>query len=145
MALSPDDVFDNVKNYVVNDRFANQIEGQICESVVAQIKYKLSSAEISKKSEAEAKATLDNVLSSIDFDSIKRAEEDRFRDALSNGDYREILKQFNRKSLVGSIGHFLGLQNSEYCQMVLRLLHGVKHDEIINALLPYMPVEIPRT
>ena len=145
MALSPDDVFNNVKNYVVNDRFANQIEGQICESVVAQIKFKLSSAEISKKNEADAKATLDAVLNSIDFDSIKQTEEQRFRDALNNGDYREILKLFNKKSVVSSIGVLFGLKNSEYCPMILRLLRGEKHDEIINALLPYMPVEIPRT
>lgn len=145
MALSPDDVFNSVKNYVVNDRFANQIEGQICESVVAQIKFKLSSAEISKKNEADAKATLDAVLNSIDFDSIKQTEEQRFRDALNNGDYREILKLFNKKSVVSSIGVLFGLKNSEYCPMILRLLRGEKHDEIINALLPYMPVEIPRT
>lgn len=145
MALSPDDVFNNVKNYVVNDRFANQIEGQICESVVAQIKFKLSSAEISKKNEADAKATLDAVLNSIDFDSIKAEENQRFRDALSSGDYREILKLFNKKSVMSSIGVLFGLKNSEYCPIILRLLRGEKHDEIINALLPYMPVEIPRT
>ena len=145
LGLDPDEIFEKVKKYVINERFAKQIEGQICESVVAQIKYMLSSAEISKKNENEARATLDAALDSIDFDSIKQAEEKRFRDALNNGDYKEILKLFNKKSIAGSVGHFFGINNEEYCQMIIRLLHGQKHDEIITSLLPYMPVEIPRT
>lgn len=145
MGLDANDVFHKVKNYVINRRFAKQIEGQICESVVAQIKYKLSSAEISKKNEDEAKATLDEVLNSISFDSIKADEAKRFRDALDGADYAEILKLFNKKSIAGSVGQFFGVKNEEYQRIIIGLLHGILHDEIIVALLPYMPIGIPRT
>ena len=38
----------NVKDYVIDTKFGNMIERQICQSVVAEIKYQLSCIEINK-------------------------------------------------------------------------------------------------
>ena len=43
---NPDEVFANIKDYVINSRFAKQIKKQICQSVVARLKYELASIEI---------------------------------------------------------------------------------------------------
>lgn len=134
----------NVKQYVVEVRFNNQINGQICESVVSEIKYRLSSAEISKVDENKAKESLDTVLSSIDYDQIKTTQETKFQQVLDEGDYTKVLRVFNQKSLSKSIGHFLGVDNRQYCEKVINLLQGIKHDEIVSALSPYLPTEIPR-
>ncbi|MBK6087413.1 DUF4435 domain-containing protein [Ruminococcus difficilis] len=134
----------NVKQYVVEVRFNNQINGQICESVVSEIKYRLSSAEISKVDENKAKESLETVLSSIDYDQIKTTQETKFQQVLDEGDYTNVLRVFNQKSLSKSIGHFLGVDNRQYCEKVINLLQGIKHDEIVSALSPYLPTEIPR-
>lgn len=134
----------NVKQYVVEVRFNNQINGQICESVVSEIKYRLSSAEISKVDENKAKESLETVLSSIDYDQIKTTQETKFQQVLDEGDYTKVLRVFNQKSLSKSIGHFLGVDNRQYCEKVINLLQGIKHDEIVSALSPYLPMEIPR-
>lgn len=144
LGKNSDDVFNKVSDYVINQRFSNQINGQICESVVAQIKYKLNCAEISKKNENEAKITLDATLSSIDYDEIKRTQESKFKEALDNNDYKQIIRVFNKKEIAKSIGHIFGLNNNAYCEMVIGLLKTDKKDDIINALLPYMPTEISR-
>lgn len=143
MGKDPNEVFTNVKNYVVNERFANQIQGQICQSVVAQIKYKLNSAEISKKNEAEAKTSLNAALTAIDYETIKAVEESRFEVAKA-GSYADVIKVFNEKNIAKSVGRFFGLSNDAYCSTIVSLIKGTKKAEIIAALAPYLPTEIPR-
>ena len=144
MGKDPDVVFEAIKRYIIEDRFAGQINGQICEGTVAEIKYKLMCAEISKKSEEEAKASLDAAIDEIDYARIKSEQESKFEGVLQRQDYAEALKVFNKKSVPSSIGHFLGINNKEYCSTVIALLHGEKHDAIVDALAPYLPTEIPR-
>lgn len=144
MGKNSDEVFAEVKHYVVNERFSNQINGQICQSVVAQIKYQLASAEISKKNENEAKNSLNLLIKSIDYEQIRKEQEIKFQTSLSNGDYAGVLKVFNEKSVAKSIGHFFCIENTAYCSTVVALLNGEKRDAIIDALLPYLPREIPR-
>ena len=144
MGKDEDAVFADVKRYVLNNRFANQINGQVCESTVAEIKYKLMCAEISKKSEAEAKNSLDAAIAGIDYDSIKSEQESKFQAVQNGGDYAEAIKVFNKKDISRSIGHFMGISDKDYCQTVVSLLHGQKHDEIVNAIATYLPAGIPR-
>jgi len=144
MGANPDEVFENIKKYVVNERYANQIAGQICESVVAQIKYKLNCAEISKKNESEARSTLESTLSTINYDEIKAEEETKFQNVLMGNDYKAVIRVFNKKEIVNSIGHFVGVPDKLYCQTIINLLNTEKKNSLITALLPYMPTEIPR-
>lgn len=143
MAKDPDTVFSEVKKYVIDERFAKQINSQICEATVAEIKYKLMCAEISKKNETEAKASLATVMAGIDYNSIQEELEQKFNDVLQRADYSEVIKVFNCKNISTSIGGFFGINNREYRPIVIALLHGEKHDEIVNALTPYLPTDIP--
>ena len=144
MGKDTDEIFASVKDYVINTKFANQINKQICQSVVAQIKYKLACAEISKKNESEAKGSLEAALSDINYDQIKSDQEEKFQSALSKQNYTDVIRVFNEKGLVKSIGHFFGLENAEFCSTVIALLQGPKRTDIIEALLPYLPTEISR-
>ena len=144
MGLDAEEVFSRVKDYVINQRYANEINGQICESVVAQIKYKLNCAEISKKNEDEAKSTLETVLASINYDEIKAEETSRFQNVLDQKDYKGILKVFNKKNVVGTIGHFIDVTDKTYCKTIINLLKTDRRNSIIESILPYIPTEIPR-
>lgn len=139
-----DTAFHDVKQYVIEVRFSKQINGQICGSVVSEIKYRLSSAEISKDNEEKAKESLESALNSIDYEQIKSTQEQKFKQVLAEKDYTKVLQVFNQKSLSQSVGHFLGVDNKQYCSKVINLLQGIKHDEIVAALSPYLPTEIPR-
>lgn len=143
MGKDTDAVFSAVKKYVVEERFSNEINRQICESVVSEIKYKLACAEISKKNDNEAKASLQAALDSIDFDAIRQEREAAFQSVLRDSDYKEVIRVFNQKSISKSIGRFFDIANSAYCEVVIALLRGNKHKEIIAAIKPYLPTEIP--
>ncbi len=141
---NPEETFQKIKAYIIHQRFVNQIGKQICQSVVAEIKYQLSTASISIKNETEAKSNLSTMLSKIDFDTTKAVHEQKFRSALANDDYAMVLRVFNEKSLSKSIGEKFGIKNDVYCSKVISFLHGDQHDAIVAALLPYFPTEIPR-
>lgn len=136
-----DKKFNEVKKFVINEKFAALIHKQICQSVVAEIKYRLSCIEIDKNDEAEAKRSLDMELSNIKYDSIKSEKEALFKKALNDNNYREVLKVFNEKGIAATIGKQLGIE--KYQKKVVNLMKGKKYDEIVTALKPYLPIEIP--
>ncbi len=144
LGANADDVFAQVKDFIIYTKYANLINRQICQSVVAEIKYQLNCVDISRQNEASAKATLNTALSNINYDSIKAVQETKFQTALASGDYKSVLSVFNEKGLSKSVGRFLGLDNTKYIETVIRLLRGNCHEEISAAILPYLPPEIPR-
>ena len=140
----PEKVYKEVKRYIVQQRFSKEINKQIRQSVVANLKYCLSVAELSQKNEREAKASLDVLFQSLDYEQIETIEGTRFRNALDSDDYKRVLRVFNEKNLVSSVGTFFGIKNDVYCNKVLALLRGEKHDAIVAAIAPYLPSEIRR-
>ena len=88
--------------------------------------------------------SLDAVLKAIDYEKTKAEQEAKFKEALSEDDYAKVLRVFNEKGLISSIGHFLGVVDKEYCNRVLALLNGKLHGEISDAISGYLPPEIPR-
>lgn len=144
LGKNPDDVFSKVKSHIVNTRFTNHIDMQICQSVVAQLKYQLATIELSNKNDNEAQKSLNAALQRINFEKTKTEQEAIFREALNEDDYAKVLRVFNEKGLANSIGHFLGVVDKEYCNSVLDLLNGKLNGKISDAISGYLPPEIPR-
>lgn len=143
MAFLDETRIDKVKKYIIEERYANEIIRQTCEAVVAELKYKFTTINISKNNETDAKQTLNEGYTSISYDSIKAEVETKFDDALANKDYKKILSVFNCKSLSTSSGRFFELENKSYSDFVIRQLHCDRASEIIDAIIPYLPIEIP--
>ena len=55
---NPGEAFANVKDHVSQKNFTKQIDKQICQAVVANLKYQLSCADVSNKNVTEAKSIL---------------------------------------------------------------------------------------
>ena len=134
----------NIKHFVIDTKFANMIERQLCQSVVADIKYRLSCIEIEKGSEREAKSTLQSGLDSINYDEIRNEKEIYFRNALDSRNYKIILKVFNEKGIAKEAGVYLGIKKEDYQRKIINLLNGDSHKEIVDILSCYLPCEIPQ-
>lgn len=134
---------DRIKDFVIDTKFANMIERQLCQNVVADIKYRLSCIEIEMKCEEKAKHTLQLGLDSIKYDEIRSEKEEKFRKALDNRDYKSILRVFNEKGLAKEVGAYLGIKKEDYQRKVINLLNGDSYEEIIRILNAYLPCEIP--
>lgn len=134
---------EKVKDYIINERFKKQINRQICEAVVSELKYKLNTITISNKSEDEAKKAIEDLTNSISYDEIKKEQEKKFDSVLKSGEYINVLKVFNCKELSSSIGQYFELPNKSYKDFIIRQITGEKSKEIIDAIKPYLPKEIP--
>lgn len=99
-------IIEEIKKYIIKERFEKEINSQILESTISEIKYLLSSVTIPNNNESDAKETLDNLSNNIDFNKIKKQQEDKFLNVKNSGDYNQILRIFNKKALSKSIGHF---------------------------------------
>lgn len=132
-----------IKQYIVKDRFKPQINHQICDAVISEIKYYLSTANITGKKDEEVKQSLEDTYSNIVFEDIKESKEGQFKAAFDSNDYAQVLRIFNYKTMSKTIGHFFGLKNEEYHDFVIRQLNGSYADEIKRAIIKYLPREIP--
>lgn len=142
MHLDDDEIFYKIEKYV-RERFEKQIDSQIRKSVVADIKYKLSIADISYKTEEKAQQDLENLVKNLSYDAIRKDHEQKFRSALEQ-DYATLIRVFNEKGLAKSIGQYFELNNRAYCTLVLNELKNNKKSELANAILKYLPSEIDR-
>ena len=137
-------IFEEVSKYVIDERFAKQIEGQVCHSTIAEIKYQLSTFNLSNKNDTEAQKSLQELWNSIDYEMVKKKNEEKFHSVLMSRIYKEVLKVFNEKGIAKSIGHFFGINDKEFCKIVVALAKGNQHDSITSALSSYLPTKIPR-
>lgn len=87
MGFSDDSKIENVKKYIIEKRFAEEIDKQICEAIVSEIKYKLTIAAISKKSEEKAKETLAEAIQKISYEKVKTEQEQKFKQILDSKIY----------------------------------------------------------
>lgn len=133
---------DKVKKYIIEERFFKQLSSQICEATVSEIKYRLSSIEISLN-QNEAQSSMQTELSRISFEAIHREIATQFNNIKESHDYKLVLKWFNYKNISDSIGSYFGLCNREYCNLILRHAYTDSILEIRNALKDYLPQEIP--
>lgn len=140
-----DEVFREIWTYIVKNRFEKQIDSQICQAVVAEIKYRLGAISIDKRNEAIAKETLNNGLGNIDYEAIKQDIERRFKTVAENGDYSQVIRIFNEKGLSKSIGHFMGLVDKEYCNTAVGMVRNgaINIEEVFGMYLPGTDI-IPR-
>lgn len=143
LGFSDNNNIKQLEDYILN-RFAGEIEKQICESIISDIKFKLSTIDLSAKNEEEIKEHLDSEFKNISYDEIKTKHMEEFNQILDSKIYSDVLKVFNCKSLSTSIGHYFNLANKNYRDFILRQIKGKRSLEIINAIIPYLPEEIPR-
>ena len=144
LARNVEETVQKVKEQIIDGQFKSHIDKQIYKSKIEQIQYKLRNIKFSDAGEDDPANILRDALDVIKYDEISAEEEARFRQPLENVNYAGVLKLFNEKSLSNSIGHLFGMQNKEFCRLVISLLNGEKRDEIVAAIAPYLPDEIPR-
>ena len=129
-------VFSNIKNYIIKERFSNQIRSQVNKNVVSQIKHELSMAEIS---EINTKDSFTNAIESINAESIYEETLNSYEEALTSNNYKKVLEMFNEKGLAKSIGHHLSLKDNDYLNTVISILRNKEQEEVFGIFKNYVP------
>lgn len=121
----------------VLEHYRRQLNGQICEALVSELKYQLNIIDINSKKEEEVKDKFDEAYKSINYDEIKEDIEEKFNGA---HEYKEVLKVFNCKKLSNEPEKVFGIEN--YYDFIIGQLNGDKATEIVDAIRGYLPFEI---
>lgn len=132
------EVFDSVRDYVVNQRFRHQLDTQVNSATIAALKSKLSGLDIAAN-KSDLRKSYEDAVGNVSFDSVYAEQKAKYDQAVHDDDYAEILKIFNEKGLANSIGQFMGVDNKEYCGKVLRLLEFEDHDMVLKMFNGYLP------
>ena len=128
-----DSVFEAVKDDVI-ERFKNQFEGQVSKALVSEVKRRLTSIDPgSDNLDAE------KISRTIDLPGAQDHVKSRYVAALETGDFADVLRVFNEKSLVKTMGVKFGADNRQYIEIVLALLEGDLREELSAALSAYVP------
>lgn len=135
---------DKVKKYI-NKRFEEEMEKQINNFLISEMKFKLSEIDVDFISEGReyADSKLKEQVDNIVEECFNNEIENKFKKLLENKDYKEILKVFNSKGLSNSIGCYFNLKNDGYKNFIIRQLSTDHAGQIVDALRPYLPEEIP--
>lgn len=134
---------ERVKKYIIEERFSKQIQGQIIKSSVANIKYQLEKLELETKDKEDLHQAFQDSFQQINIESVLGSKETLFGDALSRKTYPEILKIFNEKNLVTSIGRFFGIENKQYPEKIINWLR--ENEDLRNIFKSYLPLQIPNS
>lgn len=127
-----------VKESIIQS-FKCDIDKQINNAVVNEIKYKLSVYDVNKKAFSEIEKVVNNLPESLNVNEIYQRNKFVFGNLLEEGEYKDVLRYYNQKGISKTIGRFFGHQNNDYCNLVLRLLNTEKKDKIIQGLSLYLP------
>lgn len=137
-----DSVVSNVKTYIIDQRFAGQMDTQIKNAAIYSLKQKLNSVSVhSSKGQSLAESFAKEV-GAISAEEELLTQQGRYKEALDNRDYEEVLKLFNEKGLSGSVGKYFGMEDEQYCSKAIAILDSDDEDELLAALQPYVP-ELP--
>lgn len=133
-ASNEDEVFQKVKRNIIR-RFNNQLDSQINGYEIAYLKRQLAGIDIS-----DGRLNAETIVSAVNPEEARRLSEAHFEEVAKEGDYNSVLRVFNDKSLVKSVGHLLGIDNKDYVSKVVTLLQGDLNDDLRRALSNYVPI-----
>lgn len=132
------DRIEKAKEYVIEDRFNKQLNQQIAKAVTTQVKYKLATFDVSGTSVDDIKIKINSLDEFVDFDFLSNEISNKFLNILESKKYSEVLKVFNEKGLSTTIGRYFGVNNKEYCELIIRLLQR-GNASIANGMEKYLP------
>lgn len=123
--------------------FEDEKELQIALRIAEEIKYRFKIWELKTKNLTELEKSYNNLILKIDFDSIKNDEQWIVKNLISKRDYKEILKIYNRKSLIDRISLIFQFQKQGLKEFVIRSLWSPKEkNRIIVSIKKYIPLKL---
>ena len=109
-------------------------------ALASELKYQLSIIDLNEAANIDF---IELVLANFSPSVINEMKEHISSKYNENVNYTEMLRIYNDKSLISSVGHHFGLNNKSYQDFVLRKFGDLDQREpYINAVKKYLPTEI---
>ncbi len=131
------EVFQKVCDFLFDQMEQNKsnIVNSIC---IKEIRHKLNCFSSKGNNKEDIQNDLNNHISEIDISAIFVQADTNISNIIAERDYKKMLNVFNHKGMCQQVTGIIGLKK-RYPQVILDLIKGEKRDDIINALLEYLP------
>ena len=123
----------------VVDLLKNELDVQISKRASGEIRHRLLSFNDKSNGLDKIKLSYSSVVDGIDIDGIYTDAAKEFDSVIASESYLDILRLYNRKSLLTLVGEVLGLKKGEYVSLIMRMSKGKKGAELISALNSHLP------
>ncbi len=123
----------------VTESLSNEIDVQISKRASGEILHKLRSFNDKSNGLDKIRASYNSVVTDIDIDGIYSSVAGEFNVVVESKNYLDMLRLYNRKSLLTAIGEVLGLKKGQYVNLIMRISKGKNKEKVISALSPYLP------
>lgn len=143
LITDPKAAFSRIRDYVIEQRFKPQLDKQINAATISALKATLTGVDIMPTNGNPLDKGFEDAINAISPATVLTEQKQRFEDAANNGDYEGILAIFNDKSLVKSIGHFLGIDDKLYCDRACQMLTSDSGGALRTSLSKYIPMLNP--
>nr|WP_276556233.1 DUF4435 domain-containing protein [Aeromonas piscicola] len=117
----------------------NELDVQISKRASGEIRHRLHSFNDKSNGLDMIKSSYSGVLNSIDVDDIYEDVAKEFNAVVASAEYLDVLRIYNRKSLLTLVGEVLGLKKGEYVNLIKRMSNGAKREKLISALNDHLP------
>ena len=130
-------VVNEIVNQIVDEKCKPILQQQIHEATMRELTFKISSIKAEPDDKIKEKITELYI-------SIKSNIYMKYKNALTNRNYKDILRLFNSKEIAKTAGKYFKHNNDDYIPFVLRKMDNIIYkNQIVNALRLYLPIEIP--
>ena len=122
------------------ERYLRLRNSQINKALASELKYRLSLIDLNEAENIDFIELILNNFSPSFINVIKERISSKYNE---NVNYTEMLRIYNDKNLISSVGHHFGLNNKSYQDFVLRKFRDLdQRVTYINAVKKYLPTEI---
>lgn len=130
---------DAVKSELLK-RYLKLRTSQLNKALASELKYQLSIIDFNKETDTNFIALILERFSQPVINQIRDRITSKYNEDVN---YSEMLRIYNDKNLVSSVGHHFGLNNKSYQDFVLRkFMDSNQRENYINAVKKYLPAEI---
>jgi hypothetical protein len=134
----PDSTVNEVFQFIAS-AMNSEFEVQISSMAERRVQFLLGAFSKVSHNKAGLENGLTETLSRIDIDAIYAQCKAAYEAALASNKLDELLRVYNRKSIVDRISGILGLAKGEYKKLLIRMLKGPHQKTIVSALGTYLP------
>jgi len=138
MGLDEASVVTRVTEFVITS-LTDELDTQVAMRAARRIRYQLSCYSPVGSGVGGLQEGLEVLLGGLDMAAVVAEARAVFASAIDSSSLDEVLKVYNRKTLVDRISHCFGLAQGEYQAMVIRLLRGADAELYISHLKCHLP------
>ncbi|RAP37948.1 hypothetical protein B1207_02875 [Legionella quinlivanii] len=139
LELDYENKLQEIREFLTNE-LAKEVNIQVSEMAVQELKYRLSRLDLSCKTKTELDSKYSQLINAINVNTVYDELHSQLTQIIQTGNYEGLLSFYNRKALASRVGANFGLSKNELPALIIRLSNRDEYiDKFLSAISNYIP------